>query len=335
MRAALLGVALLALGGLAACGPAELAQPEVKVIHVAAPMREPVWSDHAKALLGLTEQGSRVEKVDPDRHDRSSLSAALPDVGANVVAGLPSQSRAYVPQPGLGRVAVLDVPTLRQIGTLQVGPAPNYLATDVGASILLALSRNGTRVTGTDLRDSTVVATQRVHAGSDAALVGPARERLVEFHLTGPNGIVHYQDGEQLGRLPVPASDAAGDEWKVTRIYVAELDRDRVVALDSTRSQDGLEVVGHADLGAPVSYVGADDFFVYALAGSKLVVLNANSFEGFAGGTMSIKKTIDLRPHLPAALRGASPSGLAVGADRVYVSYAGQPYIVGVAKPSV
>lgn len=337
MRAARVGgVVVLAAAalGLAACGPAAMASPEVRVVRVSAPMRAPEWSDRAGVLLGLA--GSRVEKVDPSRDYRSSLSASLPDIGADLATGLPSQSYVYVPQPGLNRVAVLSVASLRQVSTVPDGRAPYYLATGVGASVLLALSRDGRSVTGTDLREHKVVAHQPVHAAPGTHIDGPARERLVEFHLTGPRGIVHYQDGEREGSMSIPVADAAGDKTKVTRLYVAEQGTDRLLAVDTSKSQDNtLEVVGHADLGAPVRFVGVDDYQVYALAGDTLVVLSANSFEGFAGGKIPIVKRIPLSADLPAALHSGTPSGMAVGADRVWVTFAGQPYVVGIAKPAI
>lgn len=330
---------LVTVAGLAGCeGHNVAAGPQAVLLHIDAPMHEPVWSGHDGVLVGLTEHGSRVEKVDPalNPHDATSaLSAPMTDLGTNLAPGMPGNGVVYIPQPGLDRVAVLHVATLRQVRTVRVGREPSTLATDVGASTLLALSRDGRTVTGLDLEHNTISTSQRVDAGPDARLVGPERERVVEYHVTGPTRVEHYLAGARRGSVAVQAGDAVGDQTKVTRLYVAESGTDDLVSVDSGRSAGGMEVVGRADLGAPVRYVGDDEHRVYAVTPDRLVVLETRSFGGFVDGRIPVLETVRFRDDLPAALRDARLSGIAVGPTRVYLTFADQPYLLSIAKPNV
>lgn len=339
-RAVSLGVAaLLALGGCA--GSAEHAAStsrQMSLLRIAAPLEEPVWADHDGVLLGLTESGTRVEKVAPapdaDKAD-SSLSRVFADIGKNVAPSIPDKGVAYVPQPERGTVAVLRTSDLHQVDTLRDGPAPAYLSTDVGANALLALSANGRTVTGIDVYDHRRIASMPVDATPQAEVDGPQRERLIEYHVSGPAGIVHVKDGERLGTMQIPVAAAVSDETKVSRLYAAEQGTHRLLAVDSHRWGEGLHVVGQADLGAPVRYLGVDEYMIFAVAGDRLVVLETNSFEGYASGKIPVYKVIRFREGLPRRLRDAPVSGLAVGPHRVYLTFARQPYVESIAKPSI
>lgn len=330
--AALVGVLALAL--LAGCGrPAGTATPTVTALRVDAPMHLAVWSDPAHALIGVTD-GGRLEKL-VSAGGASSLSPQrFTDIGDDVAPGLPGQPVLYLPQPGSGQVAIIDPTDLRQTGTLSAGPRPSYVSTDVGANVLLALSDSGDTVTGVSIRHGDVVTSQHLAAPADA-VDGPERERLVEYHVTGESGIAHYEDGERRGSLTLPTHAAVTDGAKATRLYVAETGTDRLLAVDSRRSGDGLEVVGSADLGTPVLSVGVDATRIYALTADRLVVLETRTYGGYPDGRIPVARTIDLRAALPPSARGATLSGLAVGADRVYVTVAGAPYVLDVSKPSL
>jgi hypothetical protein len=328
------GLALSACGSSRSSGAAST--PHLTVLRVTAPLQHPVWADHDGVLLGVA--GARVEKVAPARDARSartSLSRPFADMGTNVAAGIPDMGVAYVPQPRSGRVAVLRVSDLRKVGTLRDGPSPAYLATDAGANALLALSAGGRSVTAVDVHDHRRVGRLSLQAGPQAAVDGSERGRRVEYHVTSASGITHVKGGERLGTVRIPAGPAVSDETKVTRLYVARLGTGRLLAVDSQRWGDGLRVVGHADLGAPIRYLGVDHYMIFALAGDQLVVLDTNSYQGYASGRIPIREVIHFRNDLPARLRGATVSGLAVGPHRVYLTFDAVPYVASIAKPGI
>ena len=329
----------MTLVGVTACeGPTVGGGPTAVVLRIRAPMHEAIWSDAGGRLVGLTSTGSHVEVVQPSLDAskvRSAVSAPIPGMGRNIAPGMQDQGVVYVPEPAAGRVAVVRVSDLKQIGTVRVGPQPSYVSTDVGAHTLLALSADGRTVTGYNLEHDKVTTAQRVDVTPDAEVDGPKRERVVEFHLTSTSGIEHYLDGLKLGVIGIPTGAAVGDETKVTRIYVGETGTNDLVAVDSSRSADGLRVVGRADLGAPVRFVDDDAHRIYAATDNRLVVLETRSFGGFDGGKIPVLQTIDFRKYLPAAARSAKLSGVADGPDRIFLTFDDQPYILSIAKPNV
>ena len=92
-------------------------------------------------------------------------------------------------------------------------------------------------------------------------------------------------------------------------------------------------------LGSPVRDVGTDETRVYAATDDALVVLEADSFIGFPDRRFERVATIPFRSMLGAALPAdaadAPVSGLAVGADRVYLTLEGRPTVIGIAKPAL
>jgi hypothetical protein len=330
-------LAVVGLAVLAGCSAGD-GSGSVVALRAGAPVHEPIWSDRARALFALTDDG-RIAKIDPSRAARTTLSAPFPDVGEDVVPRL-TQAVVYLPQPKLGRTAVVSDRDLRQIGTLQAGPSPSFLAVDSGSADLLALSEDRSTVTPVDLHDNTVLPSQDVHAGPDAELDGAKRGRRIDYHVAGPDGITHHKGSPgtvtEDGAIGISAEKTAGDLAKSSRLYVAERGTDRLLAVDAKRTEAGLEVVAQAHLGESVHYVGVDETRIYAATEHKLVILKTNSFEGYHDQTFPIVTTIDFRSALqPAALRSAPLSGLAVGPDRVYLALKGQPYVVSVAKPSI
>lgn len=304
-------------------------------------MHDPVWSTSEGVLLGLTDR-DRVEKVDPAGSTaRSTLSGRLPDVGENISTSPTDRDVVYVPQPELGRVAVIGIGDLRQVGSLSAGPAPSYVDDDSGSKVLMAISADGSTVTGVDLVDGAeVVTSKQVRRGREADVDGGKRGRRIDFYVTGPEGVAYYKGDplavQKIGELPVPAGEAAGDLVKSSRTYVAEPGTGHLVAVDEQRRLHGLETVGQADLGEPIRFLGVDETRIYAVTEHALVVLQTNSFEGYADDTIPVVERVEFRRSLPdEAFRDAPVSGLTVGRDRVYLALEGQPYLVSVAKPDL
>lgn len=316
--------------------------PAVVVAHSDAALHEPVWSAGTHALVALTDDG-RVARVDPGGPGRpagSTVSAPLGRLGEDVVDDPDDPSKVVVAQPDAGRVVALDATDLRPAGSLPLGPGPDYLATDDGARTLLALSEDRTTVSGYDLGNQRPLPPQDVHAGRDAELDGAARGRPVEYHVLGSDGITHYKGApgrvEETGRVDVRAGHSAGDEVKVDRVYVAERDSDRLLAVETPPDHEGLSIVATADLGSPVRDVGTDETRVYAATDDALVVFETDSFIGYPDGHLHRIATIPYRDALPdGPARSASVSGLAVGPDRVWLTLDGQDIVVGVAQPPI
>jgi hypothetical protein len=318
----------------------------VVTLPVAKPLDEPVWSDNKSVLLGLTADG-RVEKVDPSvppdagAQARSSLSAKLRDVGKNLSASPTGDNLVFVPQPELGTVAVVRVSDLRKARTLLIGPEPQYVSQDSGSKYMLAISRDGSMVTGVDLKHGAQKVTSTlVGAGKDAEVEAGKRGRRIDFYVFGSKGETYYKGDPHyvkfIGKKSIPAETATSDLVKSSRLYIARKDTNRLVAVDEKRSLHGLEVVGSATLDEPVKEIGLDRRRIYAATEHKLVVLRTKSFEGYQHGVIPVLTRIDYRSRLDdPALRHAKLAGLAVGPDRVYLSFSGVPDVVSIAKPSM
>ena len=327
-------LAVAAVAGCSASGP-PVATAAAVTLRIGAPVHEPTWSDHAHALFALTDD-HRIAKIDPS--GRSQLSAPFPDAGDNVVTRT-TQPVVYLPQPKLGRVAAISDADLREIATLRAGPSPSFLALDSGADDLLALSDDHSTVTPVDMHTNTVLGSQHVRPDPEAEVDGAKRGRRIDYHLAGPDGITHHEGSpgavREDGAIGISAEKTTGDLVKSSRLYVAEKGTDRMVAVDTKRGGQGLEVIAQAHLGQPVHYLGTDETRVYAATERTLVVLKTNSFEGYHDQTFPVVTTIDFRSALPAEAAHAPLSGLAVGPDRVYLSVEGQPYVVAIVKPGI
>lgn len=320
--------------------------PEVLVLPTSAPVEAPVWSDEAHALFGLTQNGSRIARIEPANESsgpertKTTLSQTYADLGENVEEGAGHGGELYVPQPTLGQIAVLNDETFGLMRTISIGSQPTYVAVDSGSDHLLVLNKARSTVTPIDLHDYSVSATEAVQASPGAEMDASKRGRRIDFYLAGQAGITHYKRTfgvlRNMGGIGVQAESVAGDLTKTSRIYVAERGANRLLAIDSKPGGDGLRVVASNDMGAPVSFVGADQTRVYVATEDRLVVLKANSFEGYPDGTFSTLATIDFRPMLKGiTAQDGALSGLAVGPHRVYLTLVGEPSIVSIAKPAI
>jgi hypothetical protein len=342
---AIVAGAVLALSACSAPGAQLEAKVPVAVLKIAAPIHEPVYSFAADTLLGLTDD-NRVAGVHVDGPADSpadtSFSQPLGEVGRNIQISPSHDDIVLVPQPTLGRVAVLRADTLEHVADLPAGQSPAYLSQDAGAQYLLAMSADRSTVTAVDLHRNDVLGSQTLAAAgtAEAKIEGSRRGRVVEFHVVSANGIAYYKGhsmpAEKRGELDIAVAAAVSDPTKVTRAYIAEQGTDRLLAVDVKRGGDGLEVVGQATLGEPVRRVAVDDTRVYAATDTTLVVLRTNSFGGYPGGDIPIIRTFDYRGELRSSPAGSAPlSGIAAGRHHVYLSLEGVPYVIRVAKPHV
>jgi hypothetical protein len=333
-----LAVSVVAAAGCTAPGTAVETTPEVSVMTVGATLRDPVWSYRSDALIGLTDDGRVAEITDLLRagHATTRLSSPIA-VGRNLQISRKDDQHIFVPRPQRGKVAVLDLATLRQVDEFDAGPAPAYLSEDGGMRVLLALSADGSSVTPVDEYGFRKLPTAKIPGDPSDTIDGANRGRDIEYHVYGPSGIRYYRGPssppQELGSLAMGVASAAGDGAAVTRSYVARRDGDLLYCVDVRRSGEGLKVRAATQLPSPIRRIGTDDTRIYAATDRELAVLETVSFMRFEQDTIPVLRITNYRTALPESQRSAPLSGMAVGPHRVYLTFAGTPLVVSVAKP--
>jgi hypothetical protein len=335
------GAAAAAAVAAAGCAsPQELeSTPEVTVRSVGAILHDPVWSYATHTLIGLTGEGRLAEVSDPasPENTKTRLSPPMP-AGRNLQVSRVDERRVFVPQPSRNTVAVVDLGTLRQVDEFDAGPAPAYLSEDAGMRILLALSADGLSVTPVEQYGYRKLATATVADDPADTIDGANRGREIDYHRYGRSGIRYYRGPSsppaQRGRLSIDVAVSAGDGTQVTRSYVAGRDSDVLYAVDSRRGGEGMAVLARTRLPSPIRKLGTDDTRIYAVTDHEVVTLETASFTGYPSGTIPVLHVTDYRAGLPLGpVRSAPVSGMAVGPHRVYLTLAGTPYVLSVAKP--
>ncbi|PWI06071.1 hypothetical protein DIZ27_35635 [Streptomyces sp. NWU339] len=336
--------------GCAAADAVPDSTPQVAVLRLDTPVREPVWSKEAHAVVALAEDASRIARITPKVMSgrltaHTVLSGPLPGLGENLAPSATGGEVVYAPRPDADQVAVVDVRTLRAKTFLRAGRAPSFVAVDSGADVVLALSADGSTVTGVGVQpapgeEPAVVTQTDVRLGPAGEVDGAARGRLIEFHTVGPDRVSHYKGGagevEKTADIAFRAETATGDLIKVSRLYAAEKGTDRLVAIDTAPGGERLLMVAQSRLGAPVLRLAVDEDRLYAATEDRLVVLETNSYEGFPEGRFTVVKSVDFRaPVKDTEVRKAPLSGMTVGPERVYLTMRGVPYALSVAKPSL
>ncbi|KBZ65547.1 hypothetical protein K875_01565 [Mycobacterium [tuberculosis] TKK-01-0051] len=311
--------------------------PDVELWRAGVTLHEPVWSYRTHALVALTDDHRLAEVTAGDRGGDAKTKFSAPiATGRNLQISRKDEGDVFVPQPDRGRVAVVDLQSLRQVDDFDAGPAPAYLSEDSGLRMLLALSSDGTAVTPVDQYGYHKLPTAVSGASADT-IDGANRGRELDYHLFGASGIRHFQGtsspAPQRGSLDFDVAVSAGDGTAVTRSYVAGHDDATLHAIDSRRGGKGLEELASARLPSPIRELGTDDTRIYAATDHELVTLEAASFTGFPDGRIHVLRTIDYRSGLPPDARAAELSGMAVGPHRVYLTFAHAPYVVSIAKP--
>jgi hypothetical protein len=306
---------------------------------VGASLHDPVWSFRMHALVALTDDQRLAEVSMPiaPGQPRTRVSAALGS-GRNIQISRKDDRQVYVPRPEPGSVAVVDLATLEQVDEFNAGPAPAYLSEDAGMRVLLALSADGSSVTPVDQYGYRRLPTAVIAGDPAETIDGANRGREIGYHLYGPSGIRYFKGpsspAEERGSLGMDVAVAAGDETDVARSYVASRNDNMLYAIGSHRGGAGLEVLAGARLPSPVRELGTDDTRIYAATDREVVVLETASFSGYPSGTIPVVRVINYRADLRGGPVESAPlSGMAIGPNRVYLTLAGQPYLVSVAKP--
>lgn len=333
-----LAAGLVAASGCSPPGTVLESAPAVQLTAIGAAVHDPVWSYRDHALLGLTDD-HRLAKITVTGSPTAPTQFSDPmDVGRNLQISQKDDRHVFVPEPQRGRVAVVDIDSLRRVDEFDAGPAPAFLTEDAGMRVLLALSADGSSVTPVDQYGFRKLPAANISGEPADTIDGANRGRQIEYHLYGASGIRYYKGPssppEERGSLHMDVAVSAGDGTAVTRSYVAGRNDSVLYAVDSRRGGHGMEVLGRAQLSAPIRYLGTDDTRIYAATDRDVVVLETESFTGYSDGTIPVLRTIDYRTGLPGGPLASAPlSGMAVGPKRVYLALRGQPYLVSAAKP--
>jgi hypothetical protein len=205
-------------------------------------------------------------------------------VGRNLQISRKDDRHIFVPQPQNGKVAVIDLHTVRQVDEFDAGPAPAYLSEDSGMRVLLALSADGSSVTPIDEYGFRALPTAEITGDPSDVIDGANRGREIEYHIYGSSGIRYYKGPSS----PLPS---------------------------------------------PIRRIGTDDTRIYAATDREVVVLETNDVTGYPHHTIPVLRTTNYRTGLPDAERSAPLTGMALGPHRVYLTFAGTPLVVSVAKP--
>lgn len=333
--------AVAVAAGCAAPGSRLEASPAVALLTVGAALHAPVWSYRTQALVAITDDHRLAEVTPTGRSaDAKTRMSAPMAVGRNLQISQKNDRVVFVPQPERGRVAAVDLQSLRQISDFDAGPAPAYLSEDAGMRVLLALSADGTSVTPVDQYGLRKLPTAGVAGGPADSIDGANRGRQIDYHLYASSGIRYYQGPSspppERGSLDIDVAASAGDGAAVSRSYVAGHDSNVLYAVDSRRGGEGMEVLASAQLPSPIRELGTDDTRIYAATDRELVVLETASFTGFPDRRIPVVRIIDYRAGLPGGdVKSAQLSGMAVGPHRVYLTLAGTPHVIAVAKPKL
>ncbi len=330
---------VVAAAGCGAPGTSLESTPEVVLQAVGAALHSPVWSYRTSTLLALTDDHRLAEIPNPSGPALAGTRLSAPmAVGRNLQISQQDDRHVFVPQPDRDRVAVVDLVSLREIDDFDAGPAPAYLSEDAGMRVLLALSADGSSVTPVDQYGFRKLPTAKIIGDPADTVEGANRGREIDYHLYGPSGIRYYKGPSspptEHGSLRMDVAVSAGDGAQVTRSYVARHNDGTLYAVDSGRGGEGLQVLASARLPSPIRYLGTDDTRIYAATDRELVVLETASFTGFPDGIIPVIRVTNYRAALPAGPVGAAPlSGMALGTHRVFLTLAGAPYVISIAKP--
>jgi len=314
-------------------GPSE----EGIVTAVDAPLRAPAWAEDEGVVIALQEDGRQLVRLDTAASFDGT--GSLPVTISEELDGVAGENLAlekgrepdgvYLPKPERDQVAVVENDDLLEVRTFPAGESPVRVAlggatTGGSASTLFALSRDGSTVTSVGLEDFEVLAEVEVGASEDALIEASGEDG---FWLAGSGGVALYSVNppELRGELSVAAGALAVDAVDPERAYVAESSSGRVMLVEPG-GEGELRVVAETDLGTPGEYLAVKDGGLYAVTRDELVALDSGSLE--------IVETVELGPIFEGEdLEQAEPSGLAVGEENVYVTLAGEPYVLLIEKP--
>ena len=318
---------VLVLGG---CGAAGAGQ-QVRLLEVEDPLKEPAWVPN-DALIAVSEDGSRVERVDPGASGSGRvLSVELGDLGKNLALNPREPGQAYIARPDSGRISELDTDALRVVGGYETGGKPSYVTVNAQPELLFALSEDGRKVLGVDLATSRELPTLRVAGDPKTLAESPEKGFDPALWVAGSQGTTYY-GGDPLKSMvhsPQEAEDIAVDTESAQRIYLAE--GSRLTALEGDpqgQLRGDLEEMASRDLDGKIEGLTSDALYVYAATLEKLVVMRRE--------TLETVETVDLGSKFEQ--EGLDPTGISgittgESSGGVYLTLEGEPYVIIIGKP--
>jgi hypothetical protein len=321
--------ALLALvvGGCASAGAGQ----QARLLRVDDPLEEPVWVPN-DALIALSEDGRRVERVDPGASESDRvLSVGLEDAGENLALNPREPGMAYIARPDSGRITALDTDTLRVVRGYHTGGEPSYVTVNAQPKLLFALSEDGTEVLGVDLTTSQEFPTTRVDGDPQTLAEAPEKGFDPALWIVGSQGTTYYGGDplESMAESPEEAEEIAVDTESAQRIYLAE--GSTLTALEGDPQgmlRGDLEEMASHDLGEKIEAVTSDSLYVYAATLDKLVIMRRE--------TLETVETVDLASkYEQEGLDPTGISGITTGESSggVYLTLEGEPYVMSIGKP--
>lgn len=321
--------ALLALvvGGCASAGAGQ----QARLLQVDDPLEEPVWVPN-DALIALSEDGRRVERVDPGASESDRvLSVELEDAGENLALNPREPGVAYIARPESGRITALDTDTLRVVRGYDTGGTPSYVTVNAQPELLFALSEDGTEVLGVDLATSRELSITHVDGDPQTLAEAPEKGFDPALWIAGSQGTTYYGGDplESMARSPQEAEDIAVDTESAQRVYVAE--GSRLTALEGDpqgQLRGDLEEMASRDPGGKIEAVTSDALYVYAATKDRLVVMLRETLETVE--TVDLKDKFEQKGLHPTGISGISTGESAGG---VYLTLEGEPYVMNISKP--
>lgn len=317
-------------------GTTSTPEASVAAIEVDAPLRELTYVAGQNVVFAYRQNEPRVVKIDAtpggagDPPQATTLSEEMEEVGENLETTREEPNNLYVPQPRQIQFAIVgtaDMLLTRTVRTAQntVRVAVDPLGPPDGTGrAIFALSQSGQTVTGVNLETYEIFARLQVRGSENTLIESPLQGDAGQFWLAGPEGVAYYAGSppeRQARRGSLSATALAPDTENPDRAYIGS--DDQVVAVES---RDGnIETVAQTDVGAPIEYLITEGEDLYAATNSEVVVLDPENLE--------VRRTVNFDDALEQeALRNAAVSGLAVTEDSVYLSLAGEPYLIGFQK---
>ena len=263
------------------------------------PLRAPVYDPATGSVLALDEGGGRLTKLRVEEPEGGFFGASAQDPravttseelegessGENIALDSTREGRAFVPQPALDHVQIMQTDDLLDVRAFDAGEPASRVALSGPRDAIYALSTDGKTVTSVGLETFHSVAKKRVQ-GSESTLIetpsfeGPLSGDTDVFWLAGPEGVSLHDfvsDPDSRGSLPLNAAALAVDAKNAERAYASETDTGRIVSLEPKGG--GLGMVAETDIGEEVLDLATEPGRLYALTPSKLVALDPVSLE--------------------------------------------------------
>lgn len=312
----------------------------VSGMRVNAPLESPAWSPQEGSVFAIRQADRSLVKVDvtpggitQGNQISSTVSEQLSGIGENFAPDLRESGRLYVPQPEGNRVMVVGAIDLANIRSFEAGPSPSRLAlsgpttenSGVGDT-LLALSRDGSTVTGVSLDSFTQEFQREIDVGT-GVLLKAAESGGRSFWAAGSEGVTFY-DGSALAGLPsnleLDVGALATDPENAGQAFVGEASSGRLHSI-SVDPAGGLRVTDEADLGSDAEQLAISDGLLYAATSDALIALEPQSLDVVYRAEFG-------EPMREAVTGRPTPSGITFSEDNAYLTLEGSPFVVEVGK---